>query len=82
MLKMLTKMLVHKKFHLFVNILSLDVVLTEAAEVKINIELRSSGSLRSGYSLRNDPEECSYLLHGGSLNSHKDRLSFLILKTL
>jgi len=49
---------------------------TEAAEVKINIELCSSGSLCSECSLRNDPEECSYLLHGGSLKSHKDHLNF------
>jgi hypothetical protein len=55
---------------------------TEAAEVKINIELCSSGLLCSEYLLRNNPEECSYLLRSGSLQSFKDHLNFLISKTL
>lgn len=55
---------------------------TEAAEVKIKIELRYSGLLCSEYSLCYNPEVCSYLIRGVSLKSQKDHVNFLIFKTL
>ena len=67
----------------FSNLLFLTCGGTEAAEVKVNIELRSSGLLCNEYLLHNNPEEyISHLLCSGSLKSHKNHCNFIIFKTL